>query len=565
MNSLASLDPRRSLGAAVGWLILAVSVGLAIIAGLWAGTTVRDTLISQQRQRLEAAADHIATELSLGIGLRQQALEAAAAILAPQLARRRIESVEPVLEDVRQGFPEMTSIEVFDRDGQMLARADATSATPATPNLEGRFVALTTQINTAAGVEVGALVARLDWSWADALARNLHPELDDSAGEAWMLVDQAGIVRIGPPNWLGRAEPTGKDLMRTRARPATSPALTRMGWRVQVIQPADQAEKGAHVMEWRIFATILAFGLVGAAGGLIIARRLTRRIAVIADSAERLLTGGDDGHIAIPHGSDEATRLGVALDGLFGNLTRERRELATLNAELDRRVASRTREIERLAGEARYAAQVRERLKLARDLHDTLAHSMMAMLTEIRLLKRLAKSNPDALAEELEQAEDAARHGLDEARAAITQMRFNAARDVGLGAALGEFLKRFGERTGITVDFHCAPVAGRFAETRAEVLFRIAEEALRNIERHARADRTEVNLRDTLDADGLELNIHDNGHGFDVGAEHPGHYGLVGMQEQAGLIGARLEIRSAPGHGTEVRISLRTAPDLGDE
>ncbi|MCB1899919.1 MAG: hypothetical protein KDH16_11550, partial [Rhodocyclaceae bacterium] len=67
------------------------------------------------------------------------------------------------------------------------------------------------------------------------------------------------------------------------------------------------------------------------------------------------------------------------------------------------------------------------------------------------------------------------------------------------------------------------------------------------------------------DADGLELNIHDNGHGFDVGAKHPGHYGLVGMQEQAGLIGARLEIRSAPGHGTEVRISLRTAPDLGDE
>lgn len=564
MRSQLSLDPRRSLGAAVGWLILAVSIGLAMIAGLWAGVTVRDALIAQQRQRLEAAADHVATELSLGIGLRQQALGAAAAILAPQLARNRIDAVEPVLEDIRQGFPEMTSIEVFDPDARILARTDAAPAAPA-PSLEGRFIALTTPISAAGGIEVGVLVARLDWSWANDLARALRPELDDSAGEAWMLVDQGGIVRIGPADLLGRPAPTGAGLMRTQARPATSPALARMGWRVEVMQPSGQAEKGAHFMEWRIFATILAFGLVGAVGGLAIARRLTRRIALIADSAEQLLAGGEDGHIAIPPGGDEATRLGIALDGLFGNLSRERRELAALNAELDRRVAARTREIRRLADEAGYAAQVRERLKLARDLHDTLAHSMMAMLTEIRLLKRLAKSDPAALPEELEQAEEAARHGLDEARAAITQMRFNAARDVGLGTALGDFLKRFAERTGIAVDFHCDPAAGRFAEARAETLFRIAEEALRNVERHARAERIEVSLSDTTAPEGLKLEIRDDGHGFDPQIEHPGHYGLVGMQEQAALVGAELEIRSAPGRGTQVRMGLRTAPDLGDE
>ncbi len=101
--------------------------------------------------------------------------------------------------------------------------------------------------------------------------------------------------------------------------------------------------------------------------------------------------------IAVPAGRNEAARLGRALDELLTSLQRERSALQTLNAELDQRVAARTREIERLAEQARYAAVVRERLKIARDLHDTLAHSMMAMLTEIRLLKRAFGDQPRRL------------------------------------------------------------------------------------------------------------------------------------------------------------------------
>ena len=166
-----------------------------------------------------------------------------------------------------------------------------------------------------------------------------------------------------------------------------------------------------------------------------------------------------------------------------------------LNAELDQRVAARTREIERLAEQARYDAVVRERLKIARDLHDTLAHSMMAMLTEIRLLKRLSATNPGALAEELMRAEETAHQGLKEARAAIAQMRFNPVRDAGLAAALGDFVELFVERTGIPVDYTSDAQAGAFADERAETLFRIAEEAMRNVERHAGATRVTISLR----------------------------------------------------------------------
>ena len=78
-------------------------------------------------------------------------------------------------------------------------------------------------------------------------------------------------------------------------------------------------------------------------------------------------------------GLDEVAQLGRAFANVLTDLQNERRELKNLSLELERRVAVRTREVERLAEETRYAAIARERLKMARDLHDTLAHSMMAL------------------------------------------------------------------------------------------------------------------------------------------------------------------------------------------
>jgi signal transduction histidine kinase len=205
---------------------------------------------------------------------------------------------------------------------------------------------------------------------------------------------------------------------------------------------------------------------------------------------------------------------------------------------------------------------VRERLKIARDLHDTLAHSMMAMLTEIRLLKRLAAIDPTALADELTRAEEAAHQGLNEARAAIAQMRFNPVRDAGLAAALDDSVKLFVERTGIAVDYTSDVQAGTFADERAETLFRMAEETMRNVERHAGATRVAIRLEGSLDAHGLTLTIADNGVGFDAEAAHSGHYGLAGLREQSHLIGAVLTIQSSPQQGTTIIVTLPVAPGL---
>jgi len=184
---------------------------------------------------------------------------------------------------------------------------------------------------------------------------------------------------------------------------------------------------------------------------------------------------------------------------------------------------------------------------------------MMAMLSEIRFLRKLHSRDPTAVAAELARAEEVAHEGLKEARTAITQMRVNAVRETGLGPALSNVFDRFIDRTGLTGEFISDTEAARFGDERAETLLRMAQEALRNVERHARATRVVVKL---LAAAGthLELCIEDNGIGFDPGAHLPDHYGIIGLREQADLIGAELKIDSTPGEGTKLTVLLRLSP-----
>jgi signal transduction histidine kinase len=161
----------------------------------------------------------------------------------------------------------------------------------------------------------------------------------------------------------------------------------------------------------------------------------------------------------------------------------------------------------------------------------------------------------------LARAEEVAHEGLNEARTAITQMRVNAVRDTGLGAALGKAFSQFIDRTGLSGEFTADPDAARFGDERGETLFRMAEEALRNIERHAMATRAVVTLR-TVDETQLKLCIEDDGIGFDPNVPRRGHYGIVGLHEQAQLIGAHLNIDSAPGRGTTLTVTLRMTPEM---
>ncbi len=442
---------------------------------------------------------------------------------------------------------------------------------------------LCTPLAAVNGVEARWAIGRLPAQWLDSLIEGAKPGASVDARAHVFVLDSTRHVLIdapvGSPGSQALRHPQAavpywtpealaiqrldddRRLVVVRARPREHPMLLRTGLDLMLVQPTAEVPfwRGG-ALQLQIAVLSLALSAVAALVGILFARRMTRRLTRLTEAVHQVGASGQ-GRIEVPAGEDEVTELGKAFAALLDTLRHEHAELNALSIELEHKVQARTREVERLASESRYAAVVRERLRLARDLHDTLAHSMMAMLAQVRTLRKLHSHDPAALALELENAERIAHEGLNEARDAIGQMRLNVVRDLGLGAALGSSVQRFAERTGVDTAYASDPQAASFSDERAEVVFRIAEEALRNIDSHASASRVEVRLRDIDDAT-LELEIRDDGIGFDPESLHPGHYGIVGIREQAQLIDAELDINSALGHGSRLCLRLRFGPDL---
>ena len=229
------------------------------------------------------------------------------------------------------------------------------------------------------------------------------------------------------------------------------------------------------------------------------------------------------------------------------------------NLSLEHQVEARTREIERMAEENRRAAIIRERLRMARDLHDTLANAIVGLLLQIRAVrKQLTQKDPTTLEPELTCAEESAREALIQVRTVVQELRYRPIGEGGLGPALERLTARLRAKTSLEITLHVDPAAAGLEDETAEVLYRIAEEALRNVERHSAAEHVDVSVRvDRLNGAGcLTLAVADDGVGFDPGAVPVGHYGLLGMREQAELIGAELRVDSAPGQGTRVSVSV---------
>jgi signal transduction histidine kinase len=225
---------------------------------------------------------------------------------------------------------------------------------------------------------------------------------------------------------------------------------------------------------------------------------------------------------------------------------RERQQHAQLEAAHQR--------LRRHAATVEQLAISRERNRMARDLHDTLAHSLSALTVQLEALRTLLANDPEAARAAVEELAGLARQGLEDSRQAIQALRSDPVQTWGLAGAIRDLLRGFEARTGVGAELSLAGEEPDLTTEEAQALYRIAEEALANVERHASARQVAVRL--ACGADRIDLVIRDDGTGFDPAAVGADHYGLAGMQERASLVGATLEVTSRPGGGTEIWCSL---------
>jgi signal transduction histidine kinase len=244
-------------------------------------------------------------------------------------------------------------------------------------------------------------------------------------------------------------------------------------------------------------------------------------------------------------------RLAPAVRRALGERRERERHLATSRAlELSQ---------QRLTALSRRLLEVQEdeRRRLARDLHDDLGQALTALKIH---LESLARAGDSALRARLDACVATTGHALERVRQLSLSLRPLQLDDLGLTAALRSHLDRQAEVGGLTPHFDAAEAPGMIAPEIETACFRVAQEAINNVLRHAHAAHLWVRL---FTADGqLALSVRDDGAGFDLDAARRRasageSLGVVGMEERVALAGGRLELRTAPGQGT---VLLATFP-----
>lgn len=586
------LNPWRHFAAALGWAMFTLVVVGALLAAEWAASEAERHVAKAAGVRLQQTANQAADALLTQLQLRLAAMRATAAQWSLQPGQGADWQARLAALQIQQ--PELSWLGAIDGQERWLA---ATAALQDADMLPGQawlararqapvvvlhrsqdqavldVLVLAVPMAAEDGAPPGVLVAQLPWLWLQAELDAQLRAMGDGTPVELLLTGPGGRVLAGPP--AVRALPPGADLSaagryllgRASTAPAgddtAGPAAQDGAWQLWVRESAARALAPARQTHRAVLVGVLAVGLLAALAAVAVARWLLRRLDALARQALQVRQGLRQA-IDIPAGRDEVHAIGVTLAQMISHWQDERAALTRLNAELDARVAARTVRIERLAQDARHAAVTRERLRLARGLHDTLAHSLMALLTQIRLMRKLGpRWSREQLDAELAGAEAVAASGLAEARAAIAQMRDAGVHDNGLGPELQALLQRVAERSSVQVEAHINAAAADLVDERAATVLAMAREMLRNVERHAKAHGVTLSLapQGGPQAGGDEperwrLTLSDDGCGFDPAAMPEGHFGLIGLREQAQQLGATLHIDSAPGQGCRVQLDF---------
>jgi signal transduction histidine kinase len=369
-------------------------------------------------------------------------------------------------------------------------------------------------------------------------------------------------------HWRRSIEPPDTAELVTFAPLGTAP------WAVVVRQATAEALPTQGGIPWHWVGLVLLAQIVVVvvfARGA--ARSVTNPVSVLTAEAERIARG--DLAAPIPDlGGDEVGRLGKSLDSMRQNLGQLLDHVARANEELERRVEERTRALndanERLREREQdrsqllrkvITAQEDERKRIARELHDETSQSLAVLAMGLEAAQEAIRGN---LTPRLDEVKAVAVRTLEDVHRLILDLRPSVLDDLGLLSAIRWYAERHLETRGISVRCEFSEVDRRLPPELETALFRLCQEAMTNIARHAQA--TAVLVEVGLDGDVFRIDIEDDGKGFDPEAvarrEGRRPWGLMGIRERAEILGGTAKIDSAPGKGTrvEVRIPVPSQP-----
>ncbi len=211
-------------------------------------------------------------------------------------------------------------------------------------------------------------------------------------------------------------------------------------------------------------------------------------------------------------------------------------------------------------------AQEEERKRIARELHDEYGQMLTGLMMSIETLEGTAPAGQTRFIERLKNAKELIARALKDMRRLTVDLRPSALDDLGLVAAIRSYAQANLEDAGIKVQFESKGLSGRLAPTVEIALFRIVQEALHNIAKHAEAHHIRIHLE--AEAAKVTAVVEDDGKGFDVDAilksrKSGRSFGLLGIQERAALLGGHVTIESKPGQGTRLVVEIPSGDSLG--
>ena len=211
-------------------------------------------------------------------------------------------------------------------------------------------------------------------------------------------------------------------------------------------------------------------------------------------------------------------------------------------------------------------AQEEERKRISRELHDVIAQTLTGINIRLATLKKGTGLSPEDFERDIELAQKLVENAVNVVHQFARELRPAVLDDLGLIPALHSFMKNFTVQTGVHT--HLTAFAGleKLDASRRTVLYRVAQEALTNVSRHAQASHVEVTIQ--KHAGGICMKINDDGRSFNVEQRLRGkggkRLGLLGMRERLEMVGGRFEITSAPGQGTTVTAEIPLAKKESD-